>query len=50
MLKGGDNELDTAADEFNPLNTKSIGNDFKKFAKSKKTNKVLMQKVGAEVA
>jgi len=50
MLKGGDGELDTVADEFNPLNTKSIGKDFKKFAKSKKTNKVLMQKIGAEVA
>ena len=50
MLKGGDNALDTAADEFNPSNTKSICNDFKKFSKSKKTNKVLMQKIGAEVA
>ena len=50
MLKGGNNELDTAADEFNPTTTKSIGNDFKKFSKSKKTNKVLMQKIGAEVA
>jgi len=50
FLKGGKNALDTSDDEFKPTNTKSIGNDFKKFSKSKKTNKVLMQKIGAAVA
>ena len=50
MIKGGKNALDTSDDEFKPTNTKSIGNDFKKFSKSKKTNKVLMQKIGAAVA
>jgi len=50
MLKGGKKDLDTNTEEFNPSTTKSIGNDFKKFSKSKKTNKVLMQKIGAAVA
>ena len=50
MIKGGQNALDTSDDEFNPTTTKSIGNDFKKYSKSKKTNKVLMQKIGAAVA
>ena len=50
MLKGANKDLDTSAEEFNPTTTKSIGNDFKKFSKSKKTNKVLMQKIGAAVA
>ena len=50
MLKGGRKDLDTTNEEFNPSTTKSIGNDFKKFSKSKKTNKVLMQKIGAAVA
>lgn len=50
MLKGGRKDLDTSNEEFNPSTTKSIGNDFKKFSKSKKTNKVLMQKIGAAVA
>ena len=50
MLKGGKKDLDTNSAEFNPTTTKSIGNDFKKFSKSKKTNKVLMQKIGAAVA
>ena len=50
FVKGGKNALDTTDDEFNPTTTKSIGNDFKKYSKSKKTNKVLMQKIGAAVA
>jgi len=50
MVKGGKGALNTESDEFNPSTTKSIGNDFKKFSKSKKTNKVLMQKIGAAVA
>jgi ACT domain-containing protein len=50
MLKGGKKDLDTTNEEFNPTTNKSIGNDFKKFSKSKKTNKVLMQKIGAAVA
>ncbi len=50
FLKGGKNALDTSDDEFKPTTSKSIGNDFKKFSKSKKTNKVLMQKIGAAVA
>jgi hypothetical protein len=50
FVKGGNKALDTSDDEFNPTTTKSIGNDFKKYSKSKKTNKVLMQKIGAQVA
>lgn len=50
MLKGAKKDLDTATEDFNPSTSKSIGNDFKKFSKSKKTNKVLMQKIGAAVA
>jgi ACT domain-containing protein len=50
FIKGGNKALDTSDDEFNPITTKSIGNDFKKYSKSKKTNKVLMQKIGAAVA
>ncbi len=50
MVKGGKGALNTESDEFNPSTNKSIGNDFKKFSKSKKTNKVLMQKIGAAVA
>ena len=50
MLKGANKDLDTSAEEFNPTTNKSIGNEFKKFSKSKKTNKVLMQKIGAAVA
>ena len=50
MLKGSKGALNTDSEEFNPSTSKSIGNDFKKFSKSKKTNKVLMQKIGAAVA
>ena len=50
MVKGGKGALNTDSTEFNPSTSKSIGNDFKKFSKSKKTNKVLMQKIGAAVA
>ena len=50
MLKGAKKDLDTATEDFNPSTSKSIGNDFRKLSKSKKTNKVFMQKIGAAVA
>ena len=50
LVKGTKNALNTENDEFNPETTKAIGKDFKKYSKSKKTNKVLMQKIGSAVA
>jgi len=52
MVKGGKN-LDTSDDEFeveNDATDKAIGNAFKKYSQSKKTNKVLMTKFGKAVA
>lgn len=50
LLKGKSNALNTESDEFNPETAKAIGKDFKKYSKSKKINKVLMQKIGSAVA
>ncbi len=52
MVKGGKN-LDTSDDEFeveNDATDKAIGNAFKKYSQSKKTNKVLLTKFGKAVA
>ncbi len=52
LVKGGSN-LDTQEDEFEvaeDASQASIRNAFKKFAKSKKLNKVLMTKFGKAVA